>query len=77
MAPYMTIDRFIRNWHNSSVGVVTIHLAKGSWLEVETFGVEGGVWGAGLEGVVEGFGNIPHGKGVDILQGNCGHGNVV
>ena len=48
--------------------MVTIHLSKGSWLEVETVPVEAGVWGARLEGVVKGFGDIPHSKEVDILQ---------
>ena len=64
----MAIDRFIRNWNNSMVGVVSIHLSIGSWLEVETIPVEAGVWRARLNREVEGFGDIPHGKCVDILQ---------
>ena len=70
----MAIHRFIRNWNNSKVGVVSIHLSIGSWLEVETIPVEAGVWGARLDGVVEGFGDIPYCKGVDILKGNSWQG---
>ena len=74
MVPNMAIDWFIWNRNDSKVGVVSIHLSKWSWLEEGTIFVESRLRRAGLKGIVGGAGDIPHGSGVDILQGQRGQG---
>ena len=70
MIPYMAIDRFIRNRNYPKVGPESIHHSKWRRFPVMAILVEAGVWRAGVKGVGAGAGNIPHGKYIDILQGD-------
>ena len=70
MVPNVTKDRFIRNIDNTQVGLESILRSKWRWFLVEAVFVESWVWGAGVKGVGARAGNIPHGKHIDILQGD-------
>ena len=73
MVPSMTIDWVIWDRNYSNIGFVSVEGTKGSTLG-EVGLVEGVVRGAAMDTALGGRGDIPQGKGVDILQGDSRQG---